>query len=162
MLVPHDGRAPWGGPATGAHVPSRPATSHAWHCAPHVELQQYPSTQLPLLQLAPLVQVWPLLFRHFPRPSHARPAPQVVPAALLVNEHAPVLVQPVHVWHTAGAHEPAQQLPLAPIPPSAPHVAPDAHARQLAILHDEADVPAVVSHAPPVATLATHVPAPLQ
>lgn len=59
-------------------------------------------------------------------------------------------------------HEPAQQLPLAPIPPSAPHVRPEEHARQLAILHDDAVEPAVVSHAPPVAILATHVPAPLQ
>jgi hypothetical protein len=41
-------------------VPSWVATLHDWHGVLHAELQQYPSTQLPLTHCAALVQVWPL------------------------------------------------------------------------------------------------------
>jgi hypothetical protein len=78
-----------------------------------------------------------------------------------VKTHAPALSQ-LHVWQTAGLHAFAQQLPVAPLPVSAPHVWPDAHSRQLGSLHVDAVVPAVVSHATPVAICARHVPAPLQ
>ena len=45
-------RPPWGAPpaGTGEHVPARLATSHASHWPRHAELQQTPSTQLPLAQ----------------------------------------------------------------------------------------------------------------
>ena len=46
--VPHEG-LPELPAATGLHVPSLPARLHASHEAPHVELQQKPSTQLPLV-----------------------------------------------------------------------------------------------------------------
>ena len=44
----HSVRPPWGCPfVTFVHMPTLPATSHAWHCPPHVELQHTPSTQIP-------------------------------------------------------------------------------------------------------------------
>jgi hypothetical protein len=39
---------PCGAPVTGAHVPSAFLMSHASHCPVHTELQQNPSTQIPL------------------------------------------------------------------------------------------------------------------
>ena len=54
-------RAPCGCPlGTLAHVPTLPATSHAWHCEPHAELQHTPSTQLPEVHCDAPVQVCPL------------------------------------------------------------------------------------------------------
>jgi hypothetical protein len=79
-----------------------------------------------------------------------------------LNVHTPVASHPVHVWHDGGTHGLAQQLPAAPIPVSAPHVAPDWHSRQLAAMHVAATVPAVVLHASPVAIWLRQVPAPLQ
>lgn len=34
--------------------------SHAWHCPPHAESQQYPSTQLPDVHCAFEEHVWPV------------------------------------------------------------------------------------------------------
>jgi hypothetical protein len=41
----HARRVPCGGPTTGEHVPTLPATLHAWHCPVHVVSQHTPSTQ---------------------------------------------------------------------------------------------------------------------
>ena len=41
----HRGRAPWGAPATDAHVPTLPGTSQAWHWPPQAWSQQTPSVQ---------------------------------------------------------------------------------------------------------------------
>src|SRR5579862_2231453 len=43
----HAARGETGAPVTGEHVPTSPATLHAWHCPPHALLQQTPSTQKP-------------------------------------------------------------------------------------------------------------------
>lgn len=91
--------------------------------------------------------------------------PQAEPADFGENVHDPLVLQPVHVfWHVpaAGAQVVAQQLPEAPLPVSAPHLAPDEHSRHEATMHVVAVVPAVVSHAAPLAIRATQVPAPLQ
>jgi hypothetical protein len=44
------------------HVPSDPATLHASHAFPHALLQQYPSTQFPLVHWPAAVQVLPFAF----------------------------------------------------------------------------------------------------
>ena len=65
-------RAACGGPdGTGEHLPSRPATSHAWQAPVHALSQQYPSTHIvPLTQpAATVVQVWPCLLLHVPAAS---------------------------------------------------------------------------------------------
>ncbi len=41
-------REPCGAPLTAVQVPTLPAPSQAWHWPPQAELQQTPSTQLPL------------------------------------------------------------------------------------------------------------------
>jgi hypothetical protein len=112
--------------------------------------------QLPLPSHAAGCTTWLLALQPAGGPPHS------VPCALAVRTHLPEVSQPLHVWHTAGVHAPAQQLPAAPVPLSAPHVWPDVHSRQLATLHVAGLDPAVVLHATPVAIRATHVPAPLQ
>ena len=47
LNVPHAARAPWGAPVDGLHVPTWPATSHAWHWPVQVVSQQTPSTTIP-------------------------------------------------------------------------------------------------------------------
>lgn len=95
-------------------------------------------------------------------PSHTYPAPHGAPAPVVVKVHPPLLLHPVHDWHACALQLAPQQLPLAPAPASAPQLKPDAQARQLASLHEDAVKPAVVSQGLPVTTRATHVPAPLQ
>jgi hypothetical protein len=51
QAVPSEAQAwrdPCGAPTTVVHVPALPATSHAWHCPAHAELQHTPSLQKPL------------------------------------------------------------------------------------------------------------------
>jgi hypothetical protein len=57
----HAGRAPWGAPTTGEHVPADPATSQAWHCPPQAVSQHTPSAQKPL--------------PHSPGTAHGSPGP---------------------------------------------------------------------------------------
>jgi len=65
-------RLPWGGPdATGLHVPTLPALSHASHELVHARLQQIPSGEQIAL-------------------AHSRPAPQVDPS-LFLAAHVPLL-----------------------------------------------------------------------
>jgi hypothetical protein len=159
----HAARLPCGEPDTGAHVPSALGTSHAAHWSPHFELQQKPSTHMPLVHSLGCIHAWPFVFKQLPAPSHASPAPHAVPVMLGANVHVPVASQPVHVSHVAAVHMPLQQLPLAPAPVSAPHVNPDAHSRHDAILHTTGEVvPAVVLHGCPVANRIVQLPAPLQ
>jgi hypothetical protein len=89
-LPAHFGRAPRGSPATGAHVPRLPGTSHAWHCPAQVELQQTPSTQRPLPQeeaVAP-VHVPPLGSLHVPREPGVALQDQPV-GQLALEQHTP-------------------------------------------------------------------------
>ena len=44
------------------HVPSEPESLHDWHVPPHDELQQYPSTQLPVEHWFVAEQVLPFAF----------------------------------------------------------------------------------------------------
>ena len=53
-------RAPCGAPLTAVHLPTLPATSQAWHWPPQAELQQTPSTQLPLVHWSDAPQAAPL------------------------------------------------------------------------------------------------------
>jgi len=54
-------RVPWGAPLTGAQVPTKPATSQAWHCPLQAALQQRPSMQNPLPHWFSAVQVFPFV-----------------------------------------------------------------------------------------------------
>jgi hypothetical protein len=107
-LPAHAARPPCGAPLTVVQVPSEPGTSHAWHCAPQVVLQQTPSTQLPE--------------RHAADALHACPLP-ALPMHLPTLQYEPVVqsLSPAHdvahalPLHTYGAHwrlaPPAAQLP---------------------------------------------------
>jgi hypothetical protein len=52
-------RPPTGAPVTGEQVPALPGRLQAWHWSPQPELQQTPSTQLPLVHWVPAVQLMP-------------------------------------------------------------------------------------------------------
>jgi hypothetical protein len=56
----HGVREPCGVPLTATHVPSRPFTSHAWHCAVHAALQQKPSAQSPIAHIVERVHAAPV------------------------------------------------------------------------------------------------------
>lgn len=91
----------------------------------HAELQQTPSTQLPVKHSVPSVQVCPLTFLHPPMPSHV-----LVPLHVLTGKlscvpeamfpHVPLIVAPEaieHAWHVpeqaVSQQRPSTQFPLA-------------------------------------------------
>ena len=49
--------------ATGAHVPSEPATLQAWQAAQLADPQHTPSTHAPLMHWVPIAQARPLALR---------------------------------------------------------------------------------------------------
>ncbi len=97
LQVPPHGELPWfvqvrvpcGMPAgTVVQVPNIPGTSHAWHAeVSHAELQQYPSTQLPLVHWVDVVQARPF-----------GSVPHEPPTQLLLAEHCAWVVQLLKHW----------------------------------------------------------------
>jgi hypothetical protein len=55
----HATRGGRGAPITVLHVPTLPASAQAWHCPPHGESQQTPSTQKPLVHWFACAQALP-------------------------------------------------------------------------------------------------------
>ena len=109
------------------HVPSEPlpffAALQARHTPLQAVLQQTPSTQLPLVQVAPVMQAVPSGFAHEPDPLHVdEPAHSLsgsVPLAML--PHVPSAPLPffaaVHAWQRLAQvvlqHTPSTQWTLA-------------------------------------------------
>jgi hypothetical protein len=93
----HAGRAPCGSPSTGAHLPSKPGTSQAWHWPPHAASQHTPSTQLPEPHSLASEQLAPLLFVQIPLLVGL---PQELPAPQSVTPQQTPSVQNRPALHT--------------------------------------------------------------
>ena len=118
-------RAPWGAPFVAVHVPTLPATSHAWHCPPQATLQHTPSTHCPVPHWFAALQAppWETLGTHAP-PEHQEAALQLA-SLLQVPRHAvaPQVYGAQVVVCTAGQF-PAPLQAAASVPTPAAHEAP--------------------------------------
>jgi hypothetical protein len=76
----HFAREPCGAPETPVHLPRPPGMSHASHWPVQPPSQHTPSTQKPLLQSVPAVQVCPSFFTQLPASGEVASA-QIEPAA---------------------------------------------------------------------------------
>jgi hypothetical protein len=105
---------------------------HASQVAVQVELQQKPSTQLPLAQLAGMAQAPPLLSLQVPPPSQLESAPHSPSGSANcgMNPQVPLLppvLAALHAWQlpeqALRQHTPSTQKPLRHSLP-APHATP--------------------------------------
>jgi hypothetical protein len=146
-----------------AHVPTLPATLHAWQVPVQAVSQQTPSTQCPLAHWLPTVQATASAARQLPAPLHT-----LVPVheggscwKAGVARHVPTLPAMLQAWqvpaHALLQHTPSTQLPLA-------HSFPAPQVTLLVFLaaHDPAEqyLPAAQSASLPQKE--KHAPAPLQ
>jgi hypothetical protein len=134
-VVPaHAARVPRGVPLTATHLPSEPASAHAWHCPLHAPSQHTPSTQLPFVhsaavthcvpfaffarQTAVASQYWPLAHgcvvsqppEHFVASAHRL----LAHGELIVVVHVPIPPHTDAVVAVPFAHEAAVQVTSAP------------------------------------------------
>jgi len=82
------------------HVPSEPATLHAWHVPEQAALQQYPSTHEVLRHALPAAHVCPLSSLHKPAPLHAPFAHSFAGSIVFgMFVHVPSEPAMLHAWH---------------------------------------------------------------
>jgi len=104
--------------ATGAQVPSNPATEHDWQADPHEAVpQQTPSMQWPDTHWSGEEQILPRAFLQAPAPSHIESPVQASSAAFFTAEHVPTLPVCAQLTqapsHAVSQQTPSTQKPLA-------------------------------------------------
>jgi hypothetical protein len=135
--------------ATCPQLPSWPppffAALHAWQVPAQAELQQTPSTQLPLEQFAPTAHAVPLVATHAPALQKASPGHSLsgsTPAMMLVqNPFAEPVLPTLQPWqvpvHAVLQQTPSTQLPLVQVDPTV-QVVPSGKMHAPAPLHTAA------------------------